>query len=98
VKVLLVLQPTVKLNPDPSKLPGGGVWQGLVNGIAGLALIACVAIFVVGAVMWALSSRGGNVAFSSQGKATVLIAATAALLIGGADAIINFFIDLGQQI
>lgn len=98
MNLLLALAPTVKLNPDPSELPGQGVWQGLVNGIAGVALLACVAIFAIGAVMWALSTRGGNVAFSSQGKATVVVAAVAALLIGGADGFINFFIELGQRI
>ncbi|MDQ3954139.1 MAG: DUF6112 family protein [Actinomycetota bacterium] len=98
MKLLLAIQPTVKLDPDPGKFPGGGIVQDFADGIAGVGLTAVVAIFAFGAVMWALSPRGGNVGFTSEGKSRVLAAAVAALLIAGAPAFINFFIGLAQDI
>ncbi len=98
MNVALVLQPEVRLDPDINNLPGGHVAQEIADGIAGYGIVACVAIFVVGAVMWAMSSRGGNVAYASHGRTVSLYAVAAALLIGGAPAIVNFFIGLGRQI
>jgi hypothetical protein len=98
VKVLVALQPTVKLDPDPSKIVGGDVAQRLADGIAGLGLIACVGALAYGAVMWTLSTRGNNVSFTSEGKTKVLVAAVASLLIAGAPDIINYCIELAQAI
>ena len=98
MKVFVALAPTVTLDPDPSKFIGGRVIQRIADGLAGQGLILCVAIFAFGAVMWALSGRGNNVALGADGKTRVIIAAFAALLIAASPAIINFCIELGGQI
>lgn len=98
MNTVLALAPTVKLDPDPSKIVGGDVVQQIADGFAGLGLIACVAALVYGAVMWTLSARGGNVTFTSEGKTKVLVAAAAALLIAGAADIINYCIELAKAI
>lgn len=95
---LAALAPKVKLNPNAENLPGSNVLQNLTNGIAGFALYACVAIMVIGAVTWAVAARADNFQRTAQGKQAVIVAAVAALLIGGGDAIINFFYGAGQQI
>lgn len=98
MKTLLTLAQQVKLDPDPSKFPGGGVLETLTNGIAGLALIVCLLGLVVGAGMWALGSNSSNFQQTVTGKRAVLISGVAALLIGAAAPLINFFFNAGTGV
>ena len=88
----------VNLNPDPDELPGGNVLSALTDGLAGFALVFCLIGLVVGAGMWALGSNSSNYNQTLVGKRAVVISAIAALLIGGAAAIINFAFDAGRTI
>lgn len=88
----------VNLRPDPSGLPGGEVLQNLTNGIAGFALILCLMGLVVGAAMWGLGSNSSNFQQTLVGKRACGVCALAALLIGAAAAIINFFYGAGQSV
>ncbi len=88
----------VQLNPDINQLPGGQVLQQLANGIGGWALVLSLIALLVSAAAWALGSNGQNVHYTYVGKRGVLISGLAALLIGGAPAIINFFSGLGTQV
>ena len=88
----------VNLNPDPNKLPGGKVLQSLTDGIAGFSLVVCLIGLVVGAAMWGLGSTSSNYQQTFIGKRACAVSALAALLIGGAAAIINFFYGAGQKI
>jgi hypothetical protein len=86
----------VNLSPNLSSLPGGGTLQSLVNGVAGWALIIALAALVIGAVSWALGSHSHNVHQSMAGRRAVLVSAAAALLIGAAPELINFFFHVGK--
>jgi len=86
----------VSLNPDPSKLPGSGTLGDLMNGLAGWGLILAAGVFAFGGAQWALGSATGNMSWSERGKQTVIVAALAALLIGAAAIIVNFFFHVGQ--
>ncbi len=88
----------VTLNPDPGNLPGGDVLQHLTNGLGGWALIGALVALVIGAAAWALGSHAENYQQSFTGRRTVLVAGLAALLIGAAPAIINFFFHAGQGV
>lgn len=88
----------VTLTPDPGNLPGGSVLQTLANGLGGWALIAALAGLVVGAAMWALGSHAQNYQQSFVGRRVVLVSALAALLIGAAPALVNFFFHAGQSV
>jgi MFS family permease len=88
----------VTLNPDAGDLPGGDVLQHLTNGLAGWALIGALVALVIGAGAWALGSHANNYQQSYVGRRTVLIAGLAALLIGAAPAIVNFFFHAGQGV
>jgi hypothetical protein len=88
----------VNLNPNPDELPGGNVLSALTDGLAGFALVFCLIGLVVGAGMWALGSNSSNFNQTMVGKRAVVISAVAALLIGGAAAIINFAFDAGRTI
>ena len=95
---VISLAQRVDLNPDPDKLPGGQVLQSLTDGIAGFSLIVCLIGLVVGAAMWGLGSTSSNYQQTFIGKRAFAVSGFAALLIGGAAAIINFFYGAGQNI
>jgi len=95
---MMYLLAQVNLNPDPNELPGGNVLSALTDGLAGFALVFCLIGLVVGAGMWALGSNSSNYNQTLVGKRAVVISAVAALLIGGAAAIINFAFDAGSTI
>jgi hypothetical protein len=88
----------VHINPDPNGLPGSKVLQDLVNGLAFWMLLAALAGVLVGAGVWALASHGNNHQWSARGRSGALVSAGAALVIGGAAAIINFFADAGSHV
>jgi hypothetical protein len=88
----------VTLTPDPGQLPGGATLQQLTNGIGGWALILSLVGLVVGAAAWALGAHSQNYQQSYIGRRTVLVSGLAALLIGAAPAIINFFFHTGQAV
>ncbi|MBW3662705.1 MAG: hypothetical protein KY469_06370 [Actinobacteria bacterium] len=85
-------------DPDPSHLPGGQVLQQLTDGIMGWGLILALIALVVSAVTWALASNSNNYQYAVSGRRGVIIAGLAALLIGAAPAIINFFFDTGTTV
>ena len=94
----MIIQADVSLTPDPGNLPGGAVLQHLTNGLGGWALIGALVALVIGAAAWALGSHAQNFQQSVTGRKTVLVAGLAALLIGAAPAIINFFFHAGQGV
>jgi Family of unknown function (DUF6112) len=88
----------VTLNPDLSALPGGGTLQSLVNGLGAWALIAALVGLVIGAGAWALGVHSQNYQQSMVGRKAVLVSALAALLIGAAPHIVNFFSAQGTNL
>lgn len=85
----------VVLNPTPTALPGSGTLQTIANGIAGWGLILALVAVVIGAVTWAFGSHSQNVHHAMTGRRTVLVGGGAALLIGAAPILINFFFQAG---
>ncbi len=94
----LVSTTPVGLQESPGNLPGGSALQTLTNGIGGWALILSLVGLVVGAAAWALGSHSQNYQQSYVGRRTVLVSGLAALLIGAAPGIINFFFHTGQSV
>jgi hypothetical protein len=88
----------VTLNPDANGLPGSKVLQSLVDGLAFWALIASLAALVAGAALWAWAAHAQNHQYSANGRRAAGVAALAALLIGAAPALINFFADAGDKV
>jgi len=78
--------------------PGGSALQQLTNGIGGWALILSLVGLVIGAAAWALGAHSQNYHQSFVGRRAVLVSGLAALLIGGAPAVINFFFSTGYAI
>ncbi|MDQ6613521.1 MAG: DUF6112 family protein [Actinomycetota bacterium] len=88
----------VSVKPDPNQLPGFNVLQNLTNGVAAWALVAAVVGMVIGAVAWAFGQHSQNYHQAYTGRKGVLISGAAALLIGAAPHVINFFNTAGNGI
>ena len=81
-----------------TELPGLQTFKGLVLGLIPYALVACVAAFVIGAILWAVGAFGHNPQHSSKGKTTLVVALAAAMLVGGAAYLVGWFNDRGKEV
>jgi hypothetical protein len=86
------------VRPNTTGLPGLDAAKQIVGALLTFGLIAAVAGIAISALVWALSSHGGNSHYASRGRTGVLVCAGAAMLIGGADAIVAFFQTAGAGI
>ncbi len=94
-RLVLARLADVSLQATAGQLPGGTTLQNLTNGIGGWALILSLVGLVVGAALWALGAHSQNFHQSFAGRRAVLVSGVAALLIGAAPALINFFFHTG---
>ena len=88
----------VTLIPTPSDLPGSSTILKFANGLAGWALIGALVALVIGAALWAFGSHSQNMHQSVAGRRAVVTSLLAALLIGAAAPLINFFFAAGQAV
>ncbi|MBW3578889.1 MAG: hypothetical protein KY462_14340 [Actinobacteria bacterium] len=93
-----LLAQAVDANPDISQLPGGAVLQSLTNGIMGWALVLSLIGLLLSSAAWALGANSQNYQYTVAGKRGVMVSGLAALLIGAAPAIINFFFNAGTGV
>src|ERR1700716_1775985 len=104
MSLMMLVRPAVRLLADPGVtpntdgLPGMDAAKKIVGALLTFGLIAAVAGIAVSSLVWALSSHGGNAHYASRGRTGVLVCAGAAMLIGGADAIVAFFQNAGSAI
>lgn len=95
---MLFANAKVNLSPSITSLPGSAALQVLVNGIAAWALIGALVALVVGAGLWALGSHTQNMHQSASGRRAVATSLVAAILIGAAPELINFFFTTGLSV
>ncbi len=88
----------VTLTPSTSDLPGGSVLQQIANGLGAWALIGCLIALLLGALLWAIGSHTQNMHQSMAGRRAVATSLVAAILIGAAPALINFFFSTGLKV
>lgn len=86
----------VAARPDPSGLPGTDKLQQLVNGAYLWVLILTLGALVVSAAIWAWGSQSNNVRAASDGRRGVGVALLAALIVGAAPMLVNWFYGLGR--
>lgn len=94
----LALAGAVDIKPNPNGLPGTPALEKLVDGLAAVALLACVAGVLIGAAQWALGTRSNNYSHASDGKQKVLYGLLGAFVIGAGAALINFFYTSGTAV
>jgi hypothetical protein len=85
----------VTAHPDLHGLPGSNVLQQLVNGAEAWSLAIALLGAFVGAGLWAVASHTHNHHYAARGRMAALISAAAALVVGAAPGLINFFQHLG---
>ncbi len=85
----------VTAHPDLQGLPGSNVLQQLVNGAEAWSLAIALLGAFVGAGLWAVASHTHNHNYAARGRMAALISGAAALIVGAAPGLINFFQHLG---
>jgi type IV secretory pathway VirB2 component (pilin) len=96
-----LLADSTNLNINPAladQLPGETVLNNLASGVGHWALLASVVGVIAGGVMWAFGHFSHNYQQSYSGRRGVIVSGVAALLIGGAQAIIAFFFTQGLAV
>jgi hypothetical protein len=88
----------VNLSPTITSLPGSAALQSITNGIGAWALVGSLIALVVGAALWALGSHTQNMHQSAQGRRAVITSLGAAILIGAAPQLIDFFFKTGLSV
>jgi Family of unknown function (DUF6112) len=91
----VVLTPAVSASPNPHGLPGSNVLQQLVNGAEAWALALALVGAFVGAAVWAVASHTHSHHYAGRGRMAAIVSAAAALVIGAAPGLVNFFQHLG---
>jgi Family of unknown function (DUF6112) len=86
------------VSPNSTGLPGIGTLSTMVGALLTVGLIACVAGLVLAAIVWAVGSHSSNPHLAGRGKSGVLVAFVAAVLIGGANVLVDFFVTTGKGI
>ena len=86
----------VSARPNPNGLPGSNVLQQLVNGAEAWSLAIALLGAFVGAGLWAVASHTHNHQYAARGRMAALISGAAALIVGAAPGLVNFFERLGS--
>jgi len=97
VDVKLVVLQGVSAHPDLTGLPGSNVLQQLVNGAEAWSLAIALLGAFVGAGLWAVASHSHNSHYAARGRMAALVSGAAALIVGAAPGLVNFFQHLGTQ-
>jgi hypothetical protein len=82
--------------PNTTGLPGISTISNMVGALLSIGLIACLAGLVIAAIVWAVGHHSSNPTLAGRGKSGVLVAFAAAVLIGGANVLVDFFVNAGK--
>jgi len=93
-----VLGAKISARPDPGGLPGSSVAERLVNGLYFYVLLAILVGLLVSVGVWVLASRSQNYHHAAVGRNGTIVAGLAALVAGAGPALVNFFVEAGQQV
>lgn len=83
------------ISPNSTGLPGISSLQNIVGALLTVGLIACLAGLVLAAIFWAVGHHSANPSIAARGKAGVLVAMVASILMGGANVLVDFFVHAG---
>jgi hypothetical protein len=84
------------VTPNTTGLPGISTITNMVGALLTFGLIACVAGLVIAAIVWAVGHHSANPSVAGRGKSGVLVACAAAVLVGGANVLVDFFVGAGK--
>lgn len=89
---------SVNITPNASGLPGVSALERIVGALLTFGTIAAVAGLVLAAATWAVGNHTSNPQVVSRGRSGVLASLVAAVLIGGALVLVNFFLGVGAAL
>lgn len=95
---VLAVGPSVDVGPNKDGLPGVAEAIKIVGALLTFGLIAAVAGVVLGAVTWAVGSHSTNPGIAGRGKTGVIVSCVAALVVGGANILVNFAAGAGAHL
>ncbi len=95
---VLAAGPSVHVDPNKDGLPGVDEALKIVGALLTFGLIAAVAGIAIGAIAWGIGSHSSNPHVAGRGKTGVMVSCLAALLVGGADILVNFFAGAGATL
>ena len=84
--------------PDPTALPGGSELMHLTQGLEWWALAIAPVGVLVGAASWAIGSHSQNFNQAVSGRRAVLVSGLAALIVGAAPSLIQWFFQAGSSV
>jgi len=90
-----MIEAVVTAQPDLKALPGSNVLQQLVNGAEAWSLVIALLGAFIGAGLWAVASHSHNHHYAARGRMAAVISGAAALVVGAAPGLVNFFAHLG---
>lgn len=93
-----VILAQIDIAPNADGLPGIAQLRTIVGAVMTVGLILAVLALIVSAIVWAMGANSSNPHLAGRGKSGVLVALGAAVLCGGAVALVNFFWNLGQTV
>jgi hypothetical protein len=88
----------VGIKPNTTGLPGLAGFEKIVGALLTFGLVAAVAGIAISAIAWAIGSHSANPHVAGRGKTGLLVATAAAMLIGAANTLVNFFHTAGGAI
>ncbi len=88
----------VSITPNSTGLPGITQLRTIVGAVMTVGLILSVLALIIAAIVWGFGANSSNPQLASRGKTGVLVSCGAAVICGGAVALINFFWNVGQAI
>ena len=94
---MLLLPLAVSAHPNLTGLPGSNVLQQLVNGAEAWALSIALLGAFVGSALWAVAAHTNNHHYAARGRMAALVSGAAALIVGAAPGLVNFFQHLGTK-
>lgn len=86
------------VTPNTNGLPGIGAIKDIVGGLLTIGLVAAVAGVALASIAWAIGSHSSNPHIAGRGKTGVIVSLAAAMLIGAANTLVNFFNAAGAAV
>lgn len=94
----LMLAASVNITPNTTGLPGISTLESIVGALLTVALIAALAGVVLSALIWSIAHHSHNPSVAARAKTGVIVSIVAAILIGSANELVNFFVNAGSAI
>lgn len=85
----------VNISPNSTGLPGISAGESIVGALLTFGVIVAVAGVIMGSMVWAVGNHSSNPQIVARGKTGVMAGVVAAIICGGAMALVNFFFNIG---